>query len=444
MGIIKIKNNKSNVIKDLNTDCDIKLTNFPVSLVNSIRRTILSDIPNIVFEKIDIIKNNTNCHNEFLKHRFKLIPVFRNNKWKIKTFWNNELKLREYTFLDESIIPDFKLIFKSNKNSFNNYVDLYTNSIKITNESKELPIDNYFKKDLFTGDYIKLLVLKDIDTLVVNFIPGVSFANINSGFSAIGNVSYEYQKENKTVIDNIKLKKFDQINYERTKKNLDKYEINSIQHKQFNKSFELLDAERIYKRDENGECNEINMNIESIGVIQPLQAFLDACYVLKLKLEDILNYEFNENDFSLKSNNKFKFKFNLERNEMNIRMHNENHTLGNLINDYITKYKYKDVNIIKYNNYKLVHPLDEIIEYNINIENNDEFNDFLDKNDLKVDINNMKNRFTYVFIKTIKNILIDLDNIINMTIKNGDIKKPSFEMEQVFEQLEESDDEAYF
>ena len=61
---------------------------------------------------------------------------------------------------------------------------------------------------------------------------------------------------------------------------------------------------------------------------------------------------------------------------MNILMFNENHTLGNLINDYLTKYRFNGEKVIEYNNYKLVHPLEEVIEFNIKLLDNDEFNEF--------------------------------------------------------------------
>ena len=54
--------------------------------------------------------------------------------------------------------------------------------------------------------------------------------------SPIGNVSYHYEKENNVILEEIKKKKFEQINQERKMKNLTLFEENGDQHKQFNKS----------------------------------------------------------------------------------------------------------------------------------------------------------------------------------------------------------------
>ena len=55
------------------------------SIVNSLRRILLSEIPCIAFRveegtKQDIIveTNNTSLHNEFLMHRISMIPLYMN------------------------------------------------------------------------------------------------------------------------------------------------------------------------------------------------------------------------------------------------------------------------------------------------------------------------------------------------------------------------------
>jgi len=61
------------------------VTDIDLSIINSIRRVILSDIPNVGFffdpnnftddKHINITINNTPLHNEFLQHRIALIPI---------------------------------------------------------------------------------------------------------------------------------------------------------------------------------------------------------------------------------------------------------------------------------------------------------------------------------------------------------------------------------
>ena len=48
------------------------------SIVNGIRRTLLTDINSVAFDPENIIieKNTGSLHNEFLKHRISLIPLY--------------------------------------------------------------------------------------------------------------------------------------------------------------------------------------------------------------------------------------------------------------------------------------------------------------------------------------------------------------------------------
>ena len=48
------------------------------TIINAIRRTLLTDIETIAFNPEDIIvkTNNSALHNEFMKHRISLIPLY--------------------------------------------------------------------------------------------------------------------------------------------------------------------------------------------------------------------------------------------------------------------------------------------------------------------------------------------------------------------------------
>ena len=438
-------------------DVSLQYKNFPVSLVNSIRRIILSEIPNAVFKKVTIMKNNTNCHNEFIKHRVSLIPIFRNKNFKIKSYWNKQLQKRDYDFDEDAIVPLFTIQKQKAKSSHYNEFkieNILTSDFKIDyKQNKNIPIQNYFKKDLYTGDYIKIMLFKNEgEQLELYSTPEVGFAYEHSGFSPIGNVAYHYEKESNVIVEEIKKKKFEQINQERKMKNLTLFEQNGDQHKQFNKSFDLLDADRIYKKNKNGECNVINMDIESIGVIEPLQALLDACYVLRLKVQDILDYSFLK--YKLVNQFKLELKENTTKNETKIILYNEDHTLGNLINEYFRFLTIDDVdNILIYHNYKLVHPLEQIIEFNVKInENNEEFSNLLVKETIYEDEH--QNKVTYIFVKTLEKIVNDLtttiDKLVNVQKKtklHTIYDKPSFEIKEeatkdlnTFEDMPDSND----
>ena len=57
------------------------IENLDLSIVNSVRRVILSEIPIVGFygedePSVDIILNSGPLHDEFMKHRIGLIPIY--------------------------------------------------------------------------------------------------------------------------------------------------------------------------------------------------------------------------------------------------------------------------------------------------------------------------------------------------------------------------------
>jgi len=63
--IIKLKDNYLN--------CSIK--NVDVSIINSLRRIMISEVPSIAFEYIIVESNDSNMPDEMLSHRLGLIPI---------------------------------------------------------------------------------------------------------------------------------------------------------------------------------------------------------------------------------------------------------------------------------------------------------------------------------------------------------------------------------
>ena len=82
-------------------------------MINSIRRIILSEIPNVAFKKVVVRKNNTNCHNEFIKHRI-LLPIFRNDTFKIKTLI--KICKKEIIFLQKILLFQYLKYVNKNQN----------------------------------------------------------------------------------------------------------------------------------------------------------------------------------------------------------------------------------------------------------------------------------------------------------------------------------------
>jgi len=52
-----------------------ELRNFPLTFVNGMRRTLLSDLPTVVVRDIQILDNTTQMPHEMLRHRLELLPI---------------------------------------------------------------------------------------------------------------------------------------------------------------------------------------------------------------------------------------------------------------------------------------------------------------------------------------------------------------------------------
>jgi hypothetical protein len=133
------------------------LAGLNVSLANAIRRTILSDIPTLVFytetyndNKCNIIVNTSRFHNEIIKHRLSCIPIHMKELDLLPEKYILELDIKNET--DKTIIvttEDFRIKNKMNGNYLtreettrifppckktNRYIDFVRLTPKIGNE----------------------------------------------------------------------------------------------------------------------------------------------------------------------------------------------------------------------------------------------------------------------------------------------------------------------
>jgi DNA-directed RNA polymerase subunit L len=185
MSSIKISNIQKN-----NGELTFTIDNMNLSLVNAIRRTILSEIPTVVirttpYEKNDaeFITNTTRFHNEMLKHRLSCIPIH---------------------ISDHSIDLDNYIIECNMKNDTDNIILVTTEHFKIKNIvtdkylSKE-ETNKIFPPDPLTKDYIVFTKLRpsisdDIPGEKIHFKAKMTISNVNedSTFNVVSNCSYSF------------------------------------------------------------------------------------------------------------------------------------------------------------------------------------------------------------------------------------------------------------
>lgn len=316
---IKITNNDKKLVFNIN--------NVDVAYVNALRRVILSEIPNIAIaydpykpDESDILfkKNTSVLHNEFVGHRISLLPLHL-SKEEIANFDPNNYK--------------FQI---SVKNKTNSLLEITTDDIKAINNST-VNVKEVFPHDPITNEPILITKLKpniknpdDGEELVVEFTARRGIAKQHSRWCPVSTCTYF------NILDD------DLI--EKAMKNIDSKALHS---------FNTIDKYRIFKKNVYGDANCFTFTIES------------EC---KLKAKDILDVAFEVIERkieSLKDTSKYDIKplISENNNMYMISIHDEDHTLGNVLQTYIYN-KYVRENkkeMISYVGYYQPHPLENTV-----------------------------------------------------------------------------------
>lgn len=122
-----------NVIEFNSNSIKMSISNIELSILNSIRRITIAEIPTMAFDKIIINKNDSVLHNEFLQHRLELIPLISHNIEKITNIRNKNVT--------DSDTINYKLKVKCT--SDNSTLTIYSTDIKNTSSYNDInPIDD--------------------------------------------------------------------------------------------------------------------------------------------------------------------------------------------------------------------------------------------------------------------------------------------------------------
>ena len=330
-----------------------------------------------------------------------------------------------------------------------------TDLIQVYKGDELIQSNDIFWKDSFTNDYPLIYYFTKIDNeeqeIDLEMKPTLNTGRYNSSYCPVGTVSMKFIEDDSQV-NNVFIEKLKYKHQERVEKGLNVYisdltlldklddiitnpdsysefedDINYIISEK--KSFDLLDRERVYKMDSNGEPFEFQFIIESIGQFPSVQLLYDSIFILKLKLHDILNnISFNIGNFII--NDKLEHTVNTEL-EWVLKVKNENHTIGNLVNDYLKSNKY-----VSFGGYKMPHPLKEEIEFYINLNKKKDMKDFY-KTTLGTDapeeyLDFSKNMTILIFFNTITEIIINIDELLLQIKQNPGLNEisPSFKYDE--------------
>ena len=289
--MVVVKNIKSSN-EILTFEIDNKSSEYKLSLCNGIRRIILSEIELFCLDENKTIfeENNSILNNEFLKHRLSLIPFICDKNY-------------DYEKLVVRCVV---------KNESENIKSIYASDFEIYDESTDtkLNIKNYIK---YPNILFAKLQNNQYFSFEARFSKGKSIEN-GAQYCPVSGCVVTFKK------DENKIKEITDGFSESDKK-----------------SFNLLENQKIYKKNKSGEPEIFEFQIESIGFYEPKTIVKKAIEILKEKFNN-LKENFEEIEFI----NDF----------YQIRIYESNDTIGNLISSYI-----QDIKDVTYSGYLIEHPL---------------------------------------------------------------------------------------
>jgi DNA-directed RNA polymerase alpha subunit/DNA-directed RNA polymerase subunit L len=363
MSSIKIHSYKvNNSTRNIPFSTEFNIENARQSLVNSLRRSLISLVPTVAFddtwiddEKLRPIvcrKNTSALHNEWLAQRISLCPIrmTNNNELKIQTSFNNLIGRRVYNFKNPDLVPIFTLNVKNDKKNsdFDGNLWVTTNDFKVQTQSgdKQHQTTRFLPLDPFTNKPIIVNLLKpgtlnaqgeEIDIVCH---PQIGNGHLHARHNPTGSVAYEFVVEqNKDVIDKVFEDRIKFINKERKRNNLE--EVSKEEREAERRSFELLDKARIFKKNPDGTPKEIHLEVETVGSIEPSQIVFDGLKILELSIQDILSSIYIQKEPNIKfTTNEEKVKvLDIQGSSFGVYINliDETHTIGYLLGDYSKK-----------------------------------------------------------------------------------------------------------
>ena len=324
------------ILEPLNTDADtfgFTLSEVNVSLANAIRRTILSDIPLIVFRtspneqnKCNIITNTSRLNNEIIKQRLSCIPIY------IKDI--SEFPLKNY-IMEVNI---------ENNTDTTMYVTSEHFVVKDVVTGKILPQDKIreiFPADDTTGYFIDFVRLRP---RISDEIPGeklhlmcefdIGNAKEDGMFNSVSTCSYGFTPD--TAAQDAELaRKIQKWKDEGKNEKEIKFE---------SENWKLLDAKRIFKKD------SFDFVIQTIGIYTNNEIVDLACKILIGKLGEF-------NDIIEKDELEIKNSDNTMANSFDVILENEDYTIGKVL-EYLLYTKFYETNMLTFCGFKKMHPHD--------------------------------------------------------------------------------------
>jgi DNA-directed RNA polymerase subunit L len=331
-------NAKVDNLKEDNGLMSFTLYNVDVSYANAVRRTILSDIPIIVFKtspyelnKCTIQSNTSRLHNEIVKQRLSCVPIcIKDIDFPIKNYVL-EIDVENNTDTMLSVTTkDFK------------FRDLRTN--KLVEEAKMREIFPPYIPPDGNGEYfIEFLHLRP---RLSDEIPGeriklscelsVSNARDDASFNVVGTCSYGFTPDQDKMNEQLEIRK-QKWKDEGKKEDEIKFEA---------ANWKLLEGLRYVKK------NSFDFVISSVGIYENEQIIIKACNIVVDKFKKLMD-AIQKDELQVKPSD------NTMQNCYDVVLENEDYTIGNILNYELYRTFYLDMEQLSYVGFKKMHPHDD-------------------------------------------------------------------------------------
>jgi len=321
-----------------NDNLTFTLSGINVSFANAIRRTILSDIPVVVFKtapyeenRATIYKNTTRLNNEIIKQRLSCIPIH------IKD--TDDFPLKKYVMeVNVENLTDTTMYVTTEHFTIK---DLNDNVLEQSKTREIFPPDAYTN---YFIDFVRLRPKVFEEKMPGEKIPGekihltcefsVATAKEDGCFNAVSTCSYGFTVDT-VARDTVLQRKIQGWKDEGKKEEEIEFE---------KKNWVLLEGMRIYKPD------SFDFIIQTIGIYSNYELLDKACDILINRLDELDTII--EQD-KLEINNSL----NTLANSYDIILENEDYTIGKMI-EYILYARFYETDMLTFCGYKKMHPHD--------------------------------------------------------------------------------------
>ena len=304
-----------------------------VSLANALRRTILSDIPLVVFKtspydknKATILANTSRLNNEILKQRLSCIPIH----------------IKDLTIPLENYLLEVEM-----ENTTDATIYVTTEHFKVKNVVKGDYLSERDTRTIFpandqTGYFIDLVRLRP---RISDELPGekihltcefsVSSAKDDGMFNSVSTCSYGFTVDDVKMEDELKKKKQEWRDQGLTDKEI-LFEA---------ENWKLLDGKRITLKD------SFDFIVQTVGVFTNQELVHKACDILNEKLVE-LNTLFETDQVEILESQTTMV------NAFDVVIENEDYTIGKILEYFLYALFFEEVKILTFCGFKKVHPHD--------------------------------------------------------------------------------------